>query len=107
MQLIAMLITDTKLTFKYDYSGRRVEKNVFNREGENWIQVENLRYVYDKHVQIEKMDALNQNTALYYYTWNPVALGFSSPLSVIDINRDTDYSYLLDANKNILAVCRT
>ena len=88
---------DTRLTFAYDYMGRRVEKKVFTGE----VLTKHLRFVYNEYRLIEELDAMNNNTPLRRYTWQPDDVGLDVPLSVFDLAENKTYFYHTDANKNV------
>lgn len=88
---------DIHLTFAYDYMGRRVEKKIYNSE----TLTKDIRFVYDSYKLIEELDAINNNTSLRRYTWQPASLIFDTPLSVYDVALAKTYCYHSDANKNV------
>ena len=88
---------NTKLQFVYDYMGRRVEKKVFDGD----TVVSHNRFVYDDYKQVEELDALNSNSVLKRYSWQPEAVGLDVPLSMTDVATAKNYAYTLDANKNV------
>lgn len=87
---------DTRLTFDYDYMGRRIEKKVF--EGE--AIVKDIRFVYNGYKLVEELNALNANVSLRHYTWQPNVLGFDFPLCNME-GQDQNIFYHIDANKNV------
>ena len=88
---------NTKLQFAYDYMGRRIEKKVFDGD----TVVSHKRFVYDNYKQVEELDALNSNSVLKRYSWQPEAVGLDVPLSMTDVVTAKNYAYTLDANKNV------
>ena len=88
---------DTRLTFVYDYMGRRIEKKVFTGE----VLTRHLRFVYNEYKLIEELDALNNNATLRRYTWQPDDIGLDVPLSIFDLVENKTYFYHTDANKNV------
>ena len=87
---------DTRLTFAYDYMGRRIEKKIYTSEA----LTKDIRFVYDGYKLIEELDSLSNNTILRCYTWQPDNLGLDVPLSVYDVALDKTYFYHTGANKN-------
>ena len=86
-----------KLTFVYDYMGRRVEKKVYTgTSGTSWTLSLHERFVYDDYKCIEVLDGTNSNAILQKFLW-----GGDTPLSVYDVAATTTYYYFTDANKNI------
>ncbi len=85
-----------RLTFKYDYMGRRVEKCVFSG---NTLTAKTL-FVYDGFKCVEELDALNNNTVVMRHIWQPFDVGLDVILATID-NNQTMF-FLHDANKNVI-----
>ena len=94
-RIIQTVKGNTKLEFSYDYMGRRIEKKVF----ENNILISHYRFVYDNYKLVEELDALNENSVLKQYVWQPSFLGVDVPLIMFFEN--STYYYFFDANKNI------
>jgi len=118
---------DKKVTFSYDYLGRRVEKKVFVRTGGQWPANANevRRFLWAGWVMLMELDGLNQNAVVRKYTWGldlaaqagsvgilPSALeaagGIGGLLAVQDANGtpndpndDLKYVYLYDGNGNV------
>ena len=93
-----------KVEFTYDYTGRRVEKKVFQLSSGTFQLVKTERFVYDGFKQIEKLDGGNSNAVLQKITWQPERLGQDVPLSIVAVNSDSttmNYYYFTDANKNV------
>lgn len=104
-RLIEMTNTDTRLTFKYDYMGRRIEKSILKKSGDNWELLKNRRFTYDNYKLIEERDGLNNNTLLYRYIWQPKeSLDAEVPLCIQDIVAEKQYFYLTDGNKNVYQI---
>ena len=85
-----------RLTFKYDYQGRRVEKCVYS---DNTLTSRTL-FVYDGFKCVEELDALNSNAVAMRHAWQPFDIGLNVILAAQDSN-GTLY-FLHDANKNIM-----
>ena len=96
-RMIQAVNGNTKLQFVYDYMGRRVEKKVFDGD----TIVSHKRFVYDDYKQVEELDASNSNSVLKRYSWQPEAVGQDVPLSMTDVVTAKNYTYTLDANKNV------
>ena len=94
-RLIQALKDNVKLRFDYDYVGRRISKKVFNDS----ILSTHTYFVYDNSKLAEELNALNNNTKIKCYTWQPGIIGLDSPLS-LTIGEDF-YYYQVDANKNV------
>ena len=95
-RMIQAVNGNTKLQLVYDYMGRRIEKKVFDGD----TVVSHKRFVYDNYKQVEELDALNSNSVLKRYSWQPEAVGLDVPLSMTDVATAKNYAYTLDANKN-------
>ena len=85
-----------RLTFKYDYMGRRVEKCVYSGN----TLVSKTLFVYDGFKCVEELDALDGNAVLMRHTWQPFDVGLDVILATTDGN-GTAY-FLHDANKNVM-----
>ncbi len=95
-RLIETSKDNIRLTFNYDYMGRRIEKKVY--DGESLTR--HLKFVYDEYKLIEELNGAD-NAAFHRYTWQPENAGLDVPLSIQDISANTSYFYTTDANKNI------
>ena len=85
-----------RLTYKYDYMGRRVEKCVYSGH----TLTSKTLYVYDGFKCVEELDGLNNNTVLMRHTWQPFDVGLDVILATTDGN-GTSY-FLHDVNKNVM-----
>lgn len=86
------------LEFEYDYLSRRISKKVYN----NSALIKHTYFIYDEYKLIEELDAINNNTSLFKYTWQPKSLGLDVPLTVQDSSENKIYYYHTDSNKNII-----
>ena len=84
----------TKLEFKYDYMGRRVEKKVYSGSVGSWTLAKHLKFVYDGFLQVEELDGANSDVVLKKRIWGNGKI-------IADIHGSTTYYALGDANKNI------
>ncbi|MFA7136276.1 MAG: RHS repeat-associated core domain-containing protein, partial [Bacteroidales bacterium] len=89
---------DDRLTFQYDYMGRRVEKKVYDGQA----LTTHLKFVYDGFKLVEELDALNGDVVLMRHTWQPFDVGLDVILATTDAN-GTAY-FMHDANKNNMQV---
>ena len=85
-----------RLTFRYDYMGRRVEKCVYS---DNVLASRTL-FIYDGFKCVEELDALDNNAVLMRHSWQPSDIGLDIILATTDVNA-TSY-FLHDANKNVM-----
>ena len=60
-----------------------------------------LSFAYDGYKLIEERNALDSNVAVRKYVWQPEAVGQDVPLSMTDVVTAKNYTYTLDANKNV------
>ena len=93
-RLISIESPDTKLEFKYDYMGRRVEKKVYSGSTGSWTLNTHLKFVYNEYEQIEELDGANSNAILKKRIWGLSKL-------IADVHGSTAYYAVGDANKNI------
>lgn len=101
-RLVEMYNDTAKLTFSYDYMGRRIEKKVFQQTGGIWAPQKSLQYVYDGYKLVEEIDTLpDEKPVIRRYTWQPESQGADLPLVVTDVASDQSYFYTADGNKNI------
>ena len=101
-RLVEMYNDTAKLTFSYDYMGRRIEKKVFQQTGGIWAPQKSLQYVYDGYKLIEEIDTLpDEKPVIRRYTWQPESQGADLPLVVTDVASNQSYFYTADGNKNI------
>ena len=87
-----------RLTFKYDYMGRRVEKCVYSGN----TLLSKTCYVYDGFKCVEELDALNGNAVTMRHFWQPFDAGLDVILATTD-SSGTSF-FLHDANKNVIKV---
>ena len=85
-----------RLTFKYDYMGRRVEKCMYSN---NTLTSKTL-FVYDGFKCVEELDALDNNAVVMRHAWQPFDVGLDVIFASTDVN-GTSY-FLHDANKNVM-----
>ena len=86
-----------RLTYKYDYMGRRVEKCVYSG---NTLTSKTL-FVYDGFKCVEELDALNNNnTVVMRHIWQPFDVGLDVILATA--NASGTLYFLHDANKNVM-----
>ena len=115
-----------KLSFGYDYMGRRVRKTVYTYKGtsETWVQTGDVKYVWAGWLLLLELDGTDSDAVLRKYTWgldvagqngqlNSLASagGIGGLLAVYDTNGtttgqnptedDKTYVYLYDANGNV------
>lgn len=100
-RLTEMVRNDTRLTFSYDYLGRRIEKKVYKKNNGNWLIQKSIKFVYDGYKLIEEIDSINNDAVIHRYIWQPDKLGLDVPLIFYNLAHERNYYYLFDANKNI------
>jgi len=90
---------DDRLTFQYDYKGRRVEKKVYDGQA----LTAHLKFVYGGFKLVEELDALNADASLRCYTWQSPEVGLDVVLLMNDVpNAAYSFHHLHDANKNVM-----
>ncbi len=96
----------TKLTFTYDYMGRRVEKAVYESD----VLQEKRQYLYDgwNLIREKVLDATDNVTDTKYYAWGldlsqstQGAGGVGGLVAMMDGDAGTTYYYAYDANGNV------
>ncbi len=85
-----------RLTFTYDYMGRRVEKCVYSG---NTLTSKTL-YVYEGFKCVEELDALSNNAIVMRHFWQPFDVGLDVILATTDASGTS--CFLHDANKNVM-----
>jgi len=111
-RLAAAEKSDSRLEFKYDYIGRRIQKQVYawDAASDLWSLTSDLRYVYDGWNLIEILDATSSDAVVKTYTWGldlsqslQGAGGVGGLLAVTEHGEtaDTPYYTTYDANGNI------
>ena len=60
---------DLKVTFGYDYLGRRVRKQVYEYDNSAWSQTADVKFVYDGWRPLLELDGLNSDAVIRKYTW--------------------------------------
>ena len=85
-----------RLTFKYDYMGRRVEKCVYSGN----ILTSRTLFVYDGFKCVEELDALNNSVVSLRHAWQPFDVGLDVILATTDAAGAS--FFLHDANKNVM-----
>lgn len=110
-------VDDIQLTFRYDYLGRRVEKQVSTWSGTAWTVTQTRRYVWDGWRMLLEMDG--SGTILRKYTWGLDLAGLNGQVNSLEGagaiggllavqvvggavgGGDLNYAYLYDANGNV------
>jgi RHS repeat-associated protein len=98
---------DKKLTFVYDYMGRRVKKSVYDYNA-GWILEKEIFFVYDGWNLIDEIISEGTSASSRYYVWGQdlsgtlqEAGGISGLLARVDESDGSQYGYFYDANGNI------
>jgi RHS repeat-associated protein len=100
---------DLKIEFQYDYLGRRVEKVVYDADGNGGWEVtptEVRRFMYDDWRMVLELD--DEGYVLRQYTWGldlsgtrGGAGGIGGLLGVYDAGEEDEYIYFHDAQGNV------
>ena len=85
-----------RLTFKYDYLGRRVERSVYS----GGALVSKTHYVYDGFRCVEELDGLDGNAVVRRHAWQPTDVGPDVILATT--NADGTSYFLHDANRSVM-----
>ena len=85
-----------RLTFRYDYMGRRVEKCVYNGE----TLASRTLFVYDGFKCVQELDGMDGNAVLRTHFWQPPECGLDVILATADASGTA--CFLHDANKNVM-----
>ena len=87
---------DVVVTMNFDRMGRRV----FYKEEVNGEVTKHHRFVYDNYLCVQKVDALNNNSQINLFVWDPTEPIATRPLFT---QRGTGYKffYTFDGNKNV------
>lgn len=124
-RLVAVVPRSTshrRLTFVYDYMGRRVRRTSYQYVGGNWLEVSggDQMLVYDRWNVIQVLDANSSNQVVQMYTWGLDLSGWSGDGSVDGIHgaggiggllaveipqitgESRKYGYMYDANGNVV-----
>ena len=100
-----------KLTFDYDYLGRRWRKRAFEYTGGTWNQTEEIKYVYaaGSFNLVAELDGMNADAVMRTYTWGKDlsgslqgAGGVGGLLMVTESG--TDYLVSYDGNGNVVGL---
>ena len=97
-RLIAAENSDIRLEFSYDYMGRRLYKKIYTDD----TLTGHRKFVYDGYKLIAEFDALESDTLVASYLWQPESVGVDVPLMRIADNAEA--YYIADGNKNIIAL---
>ena len=87
---------DTVITMNFDRMGRRV----FYKEEVAGVVTKHHKFVYDNYLCVQKVDALNNNSQINLFVWDPTEPVATRPLFT---QRGTGYKffYTCDGNKNV------
>ena len=98
-RLLQALKDNIKIEFRYDYLGRRIQKQIFTGN----ILTESRKFIYDGfHLIEEIIEKINGNDITHQYCWQPDNLSISaSLLAMLNMNDERKYFYLSDAFRNI------
>ncbi len=87
---------DIVVTMDFDRMGSRT----FYKEEVNGVVTKHHRFVYDNYLCVQKVDALNNNSQINLFVWDPTEPVATRPLFT---QRGTGYKffYTCDGNKNV------
>ncbi len=87
---------NTVITMNFDRMGRRV----FYKEEVNGVVTKHHRFVYDNYLCVQKVDALNNNSQINLFVWDPTELIATRPLFTTG-SGNRKFFYTCDGNKNV------
>ena len=87
---------DTIVAMDFDRMGRRV----FYKEEVNGVVTKHHRFVYDNYLCVQKLDALNNNSQINLFVWDPTEPVATRPLFT---QRGTGYKFFYTCDGNNLS----
>ena len=81
----------------FDRMGRRV----FYKEEVAGEVVTHHKFVYDNYLCVQKLDALNNNSQINLFVWEPTEPTATRPLFMLSNPRNYKFFYTCDGNKNV------
>jgi len=97
---------DKRLTFAYDYIGRRGEKKVYSFDGTRYVPSETIHFIYDGWNMVKETKSKEDNTIDRFYVWGldlsqtlQGAGGVGGLLATSD--GSLTHAYVFDANGNV------
>ena len=88
---------DAVITINSDRMGRRV----FYKEEVAGEVVTHHKFVYDNYLCVQKLDALNNNSQLNLFVWDPTEPVATRPLFMLSNPGNYKFFYTFDGNKNV------
>ena len=88
---------NTVVTMNFDCMGRRV----FYKEEVNEEVTKHHRFVYDNYLCVQKLDALNNNSQINLFVWDPTESVATRPLFMLSNPGSYKFFYTFDGNKNV------
>ena len=88
---------DVVITMNFDRMGRRV----FYKEEVNGEVTKHHRFVYDNYLCVQKLDALNNNSQINLFVWDPTESVATRPLFMVANPGNYKLFYTFDGNKNV------
>ena len=88
---------NTVITMDFDRMGRRV----FYKEEVAGEVVAHHRFVYDNYLCVQKLDALNNNSQMNLFVWDPTESVATRPLFMVANPGNYKLFYTFDGNKNV------
>ena len=103
---------DNRLSFVYDYQGRRFAKTISSWDGTAWQEDSTSYFIYDGWNLIRELDATGAATASYTHGLDVSgslqgAGGIGGILARIDHDANLTHAYLYDANGNVVQMLNT
>ena len=88
---------DTIVTMDFDRMGRRV----FYKEEVADVVTKHHKFVYDNYLCVQKLDALNDNSQINLFVWDPTEPVATRPLFMLSNLGSYKFFYTFDGNKNV------
>ena len=88
---------NTIVTMDFDRMGRRV----FYKEEVAGEVVTHHKFVYDNYLCVQKLDALNNNSQMNLFVWDPTEPIATRPLFMLSNPGSYKFFYTFDGNKNV------
>ena len=88
---------NTVITMDFDRMGRRV----FYKEEVADVVTKHHKFVYDNYLCVQKLDALNNNSQINLFVWDPTESVATRPLFMVANPGNYKLFYTFDGNKNV------
>ena len=76
-------------------------RRTFYKEEVNGVVTKHHRFVYDNYLCVQKVDALNSNSQINLFVWNPTEPVVTRLLFILSNPGSYKFFYTFDGNKNV------